>query len=284
MVGNGGHEAAGVVVALGEGVRSLQLGQRVGVSAISGCGECEYCQRGQYTWCNQRSFYGNMHAEQFVVAARACHVLPDDVEWGVGVLITGDGLGVPYHTSTKLPEHGIETVAVFGLGPIGLGGTLLHAYRGRRVIGIDLAPQRLALAKTIGASDTIDAGETDDVVAAVRALTAGKGADVCIEAAGRPETAKQCFGAVRTGGIVVFNGEQPSVTLSPSEDFIRRDVTAFGAWFYHFSEFPAMLALARSGLPVGWLITHRYPLEEADTAYREMSAGHTGKVVLEYAV
>jgi propanol-preferring alcohol dehydrogenase len=280
--GNGGHEAAGIVSELGPGVTSLRVGQRIGASAISGCGECEYCQRGQYTWCTDHAFYGNMHAERFVIPAHACHVLPDDVPWDAGVLISGDGLGVPYHTSTKLGNGEIDTVAVFGLGPIGLGNVLLETYLGRRVIGIDLKPERLALARTLGAVHTIDARETADAPEMVRAVTGAKGADVCIEAAGRPETARQCFQAVRTGGTVVFNGEQSSISLSPSEDFIRRDVTAFGAWYYHFGEFGDMLALYRSGLPVIRLITHRYPFTKAATAYREMAAGRTGKVLLEY--
>jgi len=223
-----------------------------------------------------------MHAERFVVAANACHPLPDDVPWEVGVLIAGDGFGVPYHTSTKLHDPGIQWVAIFGLGPIGLGNLILQAFMGRRVVGVDVSPERLALARERGAAATIHAGETADVVGAIRALTDGRGADVCIEAAGRPETAKQCFAAVRTAGTVVFNGEQPRVELSPSEDFIRRDITAVGAWYYHYGEFPAMLELYRRGLPVLDLVTHRFPLCRADEAYAAMARAVTGKVLLDY--
>ena len=94
--GNAGHEAVGRVTALGEGVTGLRLGQRVGASAIAGCGRCSYCQEGQYTWCPNSKFYGSMHAERFLAAAHACYPLPDDVSWKAGVLLTGDGLGVPY--------------------------------------------------------------------------------------------------------------------------------------------------------------------------------------------
>src|SRR5690606_3873823 len=111
-------------------------------------------------------------------------------------------------------------------------------------------------------------------------LTGGNGADVCIEAAGRPQTLKQCFAAVRTGGQVLINGEQPGVELSPSRDFIRRDITATGSWFYHFSEFPEMLGLYRQGLDVAKLITHRFQLSQADEAFRAFDAGLTGKVLL----
>lgn len=280
--GNSGHEAVGVVAQLGEGVTTLHVGQRVGVSAISGCGHCEACARGQYTWCSAWKFYGNMHAEQFVIAANACHPLPDDVGWDVGVLITGDGFGVPYHTSLKLRDPAIKTVAIFGAGPIGLGNLLMQRALGRTVIAVDMSPTRLELAAELGADHVVNAGTVGDVVAAIRALTGGKGADVCIEAAGRPETAKQCFAAVRTAGTVVFNGEQPALSLSPSEDFIRRDITALGSWYYHFGEYPAMLDLYRQGLPIGSLITHRFPLDQAAEAFRLMAAGLTGKVLLTY--
>ena len=93
--GNNGHEAAGRIIQRGDGVTGLAIGQRVGVSAIAGCGICAYCAKGQYTWCRTFRFYGRMHAERFVVAANACHALPDDVSWEAGVLLTGDGLGVP---------------------------------------------------------------------------------------------------------------------------------------------------------------------------------------------
>ena len=279
--GNMGHEAAGIVVELGEGVASLSVGQRVGVSAIAGCGSCAYCLKGQYTWCSNYRFYDNMHAEYFSIAALACHALPDDAPWGVGVLITGDGLGVPYHTSTKINRAYIQHIAVFGLGPIGLGNVLLQTYLGRQVIGIDRSLERLELARQLGAVATIAVEDNTDVPARVRELTGERGADVCIEAAGIPITAKQCFAAVRTAGTVVFNGEQPAVELSPSDDFIRRDITAVGSWFYHFSEHAAMLELFRNGLPVDSLITHRFPLEQVGEAFRAME-GKSGKVLLEY--
>ena len=280
--GNSGHEAVGIVVALGAEVEAPAVGQRVGVSAIAGCGHCDYCLKGQYTWCERLRFYGQMHAEYFVVAATACHLLPDDVSWDSGVLITGDGLGVPYHTSTKLCSDEIATIAVFGLGPVGLGNILLQSYLGRTVIGIDRSPERLNLATQMGATHVIAAEKDTDVSASVRGLTKERGADVCIEAAGVPATVRHCFNSVRKGGTVVFNGEQGALELSPSEDFIRRDITAFGSWFYHFCEYPAMLALLRQGLPVSSLITHRFSLEEAPEAYRAMAEGRSGKVLLQY--
>jgi len=280
--GNNGHEAAGIVAQLGEGVTAMKVGDRVGVSAIAGCNHCDYCKKGQYTWCDHFKFFGHMHAEYFKIEALACHKLPADVPWEVAVLITGDGLGVPYHTSTKLRSEEIQNVAVFGLGPIGLGEILVQKHLGRRLIGVDRSPERIALAKKLGAAETILVTEGLDVPAAIKALTGGKGADVCIEAAGVPATAHQCFASVRKGGTVVFNGEQPALPLSPSDDFIRRDITAVGSWFYHFNEYPAMLEAYRNGLPVASLVTHKLPLSRASEAFRLMGDGKTGKVLLEY--
>ena len=278
--GNGGHEAVGTVVKLGEGVSKLTVGQRVGVCAIAGCGNCAYCAKGQYTWCPRFRFYGNMHAERFLAAANACHPLPGDVSWEAGVLLTGDGLGVPYHTSTKIASPDIHTVAVFGVGPIGLGNVLMQAYLGRRVTAVDISAARLAMAKNLGAGNVVNAKEADPV-AQVRALTDGVGADACIEAAGRPETALACFAAVRTAGTVVFNGEQKALPISPSDHFIRRDITAIGSWFYHFSEFGQMLNLYRNGLRILDLISHRYTITQAAAAFEKFSSGQSAKVLLD---
>jgi len=277
--GNNGHEAVGTIVAVGPGVDRFSVGDRVGASAVAGCGECEHCREGRYIWCERRRFYGGMHADRFVAAALACYPLPDAVSWEAGALLTGDGIGVPYHTSRKIASSRIATVAVFGVGPIGLGNVMMQRHLGRRTIAVDLSPRRLEAACELGASETVHAGEVDPVEA-VRELTGGVGADVCIEAAGRPETALGCFVAVRTGGTVVFNGEQGPVGLSPSDHFIRREVTAVGSWFYFFSEIPAMIDLYLNGFPATDLISHRFPPHEAQDAYREFSAGNTAKAIL----
>ena len=127
-----------------------------------------------------------------------------------------------------------------------------------------------------------DPGRQGDPAERVRQLSEGVDADVCIEAAGRPETALACFDAVRTAGTVVFNGEQGALPLSPSDQFIRRDITAVGSWYYHFSEVDKILALYRNGLRVTDLISHCYPFEEAGVAYEMFASGQSSKVLLEY--
>ena len=276
---NTGHEAVGRVIGIGAGVESLSMGQRVGVSAVVGCGDCHECAQGRYTWCGRTRAVTNMHAEQFVIAAHACHKLPDDLPWRAGVLLTGDGMGVPYHTYLKIRSSRIETIAVIGLGPVGLGNVLLQAYIGRRVIGVDLVDYRLQLARRLGADVVIKAD--GDLIPRIHELTAGEGVDVVIMCAGAAEAVADAFLAVRRGGTVVFNGELSQEVLSPSRDFNRREIWAVGCWYYFFHEFHDMLSLYRAGLDFTRIITHEFALSDAAEAFDHFSRGQTGKALLQ---
>jgi len=280
--GNAGHEAVGTIVDVAADVMSVARGQRVGVGAVSGCGKCEYCAARRFTWCREVKFTWNMHAAFIAIPAMSCNVLPDDIGWETGVLISGDGFGVPYHSSKyfHVPEE--EAVAVIGLGPIGLGAVLMQSFLGRKVIGVDKAPDRIDHARRLGASEVILAEEGTDVVQELRALTRGLGPVVCIEAAGTPGTVATCFAAVRCGGTVVFNGETRAKVLSPSADFIRKDVSAVGTWYFQSCEFPEMVSLVRRGLKPEVLISHRFEASEAPTAFRMVSEGKTAKAVLRW--
>lgn len=222
-----------------------------------------------------------MHAEAFLTEPSACLALPPDVPDDVGVLITGDGLGVPYHTSRKIAGDDVKTIVIVGLGPVGLGNVLLQSYLGRKVIAVDLAPERRRLALDFGAIEALDPRERDPVEV-IRERVGRQGVDVAIEAAGKPVTARQCFRVVRTEGLVIFNGEIDIMELSPSEDFIRRDVRAVGSWYFQVREYPEMLKMYREGLTVQKLVTDRYPLKEAARAFEAFSRGTTGKVLLTY--
>jgi threonine dehydrogenase-like Zn-dependent dehydrogenase len=281
--GNLGHEAAGVVVAVGSDISHLTVGQRVGISAFSGCGRCDYCREGAFTWCSDRSFHRDMHAEYIAAPARCCTPLPDAISWEAGVLVSGDGLGVPYHSSKRFDVPDGEAVAVVGLGPIGLGAVLMQKHLGRRVIGVDISPERLAYARSLGAADVVLAAPDTDIPQALRDLTGGKGPAVCIEAAGLPETVQTCFAAVRKGGTVVFNGELKSEVLAPTRDFIRGDIAAVGIWYFHIKECAEMIELVQLGLDAEALISHRFHSDEADEAFRAMSGGETAKAILRWS-
>ena len=233
---NGGHEAVGTVVALGRDVTNLAPGQRVGVSAVAGCGDCAECERGRYTWCKAHTIYGKMHAEQFVIAANACHILPDDVPWEEAALLTGDGMGVPYHTFKRTQDAHIQTIAVIGLGPIGLGNVLLQSHSGRRVIGVDIVDYRIHLAKRLGADVVIKSD--DSLIKQIEDLTDGVGVDVAICAAGRAEAVADSFLAARKGGTVVFNGELDTGSAGTHSRFQQARYDGCGLLVLSFSRFP----------------------------------------------
>ena len=275
---NSGHEAVGTVLELGEGVTSLAPGQRVGVSAVAGCGDCAECDLGRFTWCKAHKSYGRMHAERFVISSVSCHPLPDDLRWEEAALLTGDGMGVPYHTSKKIDHADMQTVAVIGCGPIGLGNVLLQSYLGRRVIAVDIVDYRLRVAAQLGADVTIKSDDT--LIEQFMDLTDGVGVDVAIDCAGQRVSVANSFLAVRIGGTVVFNGESNEEMLAPSRDFNRRELWAVGCWYYFFHEIDEMIALWRKGLDVARLITHQFPLDDAPAAFELFNKGQTGKVLL----
>lgn len=277
--GNSGHEAVGTVIELGVGVAGLAPGQRVGVSAVVGCGDCAECARGRYTWCHAAKSHSRMHAEQFVIAARACSPLPDDLPWDAATLLTGDGMGVPWHTAKKIDRADIETIVVMGLGPIGLGNVLLQSHLGRRVIGVDIIDFRVDFARELGTDVSINAD--DQLIERLMDLTDGDGADVVIDCAGQRASVANSFRAVRRGGTVVFNGESSEELLAPSRDFIRREIWAVGCWYYFMSEVPEMFKLWRGGLDVTRMITHKFPLADAPAALERFDRGLTGKVLLQ---
>ena len=277
---NGGHEVAGVVVEA-NGTKHLKTGDRVGVHAVRGCGQCEWCAAGKYTYCDHKLPGGpGTHAELTTAPEHVCVKLPEDVPFDVGVLLSGDGLGVPYHVNTRLATRGGEVVCVIGLGPIGLGNVLVQAFVGAEVIAVDVNPYRMGLAKNLGAAHGVDASQADPFEA-VRDITHGALAHKCVEAVGHPDTLQLALRCVGKRGMVMACGEQGDVAVNVSHDLIRRDIALAGSWFYHFSEFGDMLQLYRRGLRVADLITHRFSLEDAQEAFDMFAAGKTGKAMLE---
>ena len=275
---NVGHEVVGVVVDAGAATR-VKAGDHVGVHAVWGCGACRWCDVGQYTYCPDLRHSGGAHAEFVSAPEHVCLRLPPDVPWDDGVLVTGDGMGVPYRVSQRLGTVGGEVVCVVGAGPVGLGNVIVQSFLGAEVIAVDVNPYRLELARACGGGHTVNSTEADPVEA-VQELTSGIGADKCIEAAGKPATFRVALGAVRKAGSVMVVGEQPSVELGPSRDLIHRDVTLMGSLYYHYADYPAMLRLYERGLDIGAMTTHTFPLSEAADAFGLFASGQAGKVIL----
>lgn len=275
---NGGHEAVGEVVEANH-CRRLRPGDRVGIHAIQGCGNCRWCRAGKYTFCSQKTLIPGTHAELVAVPEHVCLPLPEPIPDDAAVLLAGDGLGVPYHAAKYLGTVGGDMIVVLGCGPIGLGHVLVHNFYGAEIIALDPIHLRRELATELGADHTLNP-DTDDLLAGVKERTNGALATACIEAVGKPETVKLALQLVGNAGTVLVCGEQGEVPIHVGDELIRRDITLRGTWFYHYYEFDEMLDLYARGLWVEKLITDRFPLTEADTAFAKFASGQTGKVIL----
>jgi L-iditol 2-dehydrogenase len=264
-----GHEGGGVVEAVGAGVSRLKKGDGVVVSGLLYCGECEYCQRGQYGLCDHGRVLGIIgaqgeYAEYFVAPEKNCHLLPDKVTWPEAGLV--DTLAGPIHGFAKIQSVSGSSVAVFGPGPAGLFFCKLAKLRGAsRVYLIGTRDNRLAMGKKYGADLLLNVNRGDPVKA-IREDTGGRGADIVIEAAGSHEALNDGLNVLKKAGVLliygVFGGSLSPVDVMPIQLF---EFTVFGSCGL---DYPSAIELIGSGtVSVKELISHTFTLEELPEAF-----------------
>jgi 2-desacetyl-2-hydroxyethyl bacteriochlorophyllide A dehydrogenase len=273
---NTGHEFVGTVVA-NPNDHGPRVGDRIAANIITGCGECDYCRAGDRRFCDQQGYLRTGHAEYVAMPIACCMPLPDDISFDEGVLLGGDTLGVANHALTKAGLRTEETVSVVGCGPVGLGFVTLLGFLGVRTIAVEVTPYRRELAARAGA-EVIDPTATD-ALAAIRELTGGKGADLSIDASGADAGVNLALDAVRKEGRFIFAGAGRKATINPWSQFLEKEITAYGVWYFVDRDYEALLDLYRKGLRVAPLITHRFHLDDAPTAYDLFARGETGKVI-----
>lgn len=276
--GNSGHETMGVIEDP-NGSRRFKMGDRVGVSTLQGCGTCVWCAQGKPDFCAKVRVVGSTHSEYVASDERWLMPLSDDISDGEGVLIAGDGLGVPWGAAVRSGVKPGDITCALGCGPVGLGSIIVHRWFGARVIAVDLNPDRLKIARKMGAWRTIDASKVKDLAGGLLRLTDGLGPDVCIEACGKQPTLDAAIAATKPEGTVVQCGHGTQ-TMDPQRLICRRNLKVMGNWICHFSDWPDMVSAVRAGMPAADLITAYYPLEQAQEAYDRFMAGLEGKVVL----
>jgi L-iditol 2-dehydrogenase len=277
--GNPGHEMVGEVVDSGD-VASPRVGDRVAINIITGCGACTYCRNGDRRFCAQQGYLFNGHSEYVAVPAVNCMPMPDDLPFDQGVLIGGDTLGVGYHALAKICLHPRDTVAVVGCGPVGSGFVRLLTFYGVRTLVAEVSPYRREHALRIGAERVIDPS-TDDAEEAIREATGGRGVDLGVDASGTDPGVNLALNVTRAEGSFIFAGAGHNATINPWSQFLEKEVTAHGVWYFVDRDYYGLLDLYRQGLTVSELITHRYGLDDAPTAYDLFARGQTGKVIFE---
>jgi L-iditol 2-dehydrogenase len=207
-----GHELAGDVVALGEGVTRFAVGDRVVAANSAPCEECFCCRRGQQNLCEDLLFNNGAYAQYIRIPSRIVerntYLVPDHVSYPDAALV--EPLACVVRGLDETGPHAGDTVAVIGLGPIGLMFVRLAKLYGARVIAIGRRATQLERARSMGADELISTEIYERPAQAVRDLTKGRGTDIAIEAVGNPETWHWAVDMVRRGGAVNFFGGCPS--------------------------------------------------------------------------
>ncbi len=275
-----GHELAGEVVAVGEGVTNVKPGDRVVVETVMGDGACPYCNVKRYNICEhlydvRMKFVYHAYGEFLVGPSHKMYLLPDHVSFEEATLV--DTLSVCLHAQHLSGLTINDRVAIIGAGPIGLGQLMLAKASGADVMITDIVDSALDLAKDLGA-DIVVNSHRDDPAKIAMEWTDGRGADIVFECAGgpsMPQTLPQATRMVRRGGKVMMVGgfdegevsiplewqriQMSEIQLIPSASFSYRDIYA--------EQGEVVELIAKGKLPVGKLITHKFKLEEINEAF-----------------
>jgi S-(hydroxymethyl)mycothiol dehydrogenase len=298
-----GHEAAGVVEAVGDGVTDVAPGDFVVLNWRAVCGECRACRRGRPWYCfathnaTQKMTLADgtplspalgigAFADRTLVAAGQCtKVDPAARPEAVGLLGCGvmAGIGAAMYTG----EVGLgDSVAVFGCGGVGCAAIAGSKLAGAAVIiAVDLDPGKLALATEFGATHTVDAG-AGDPVEAIRGLTGGNGADVCIEAVGHPKVMEQAFGARDLAGTLVQVGvPTPDMRIDlPMIEFFGRGGALKPSWYgdcLPSRDFPMLVDLYVGGrLDLDRFVSETIGIDQVEDAFARMQRGEVLRSVV----
>ena len=271
-----GHEWAGDVAEVGEGVSWLRKGMRVRAGNSAPCLRCEMCGKGNYNLCENMMWLWGAYAEYVKVPARMVMLnmqeIPSHLSYEEAALT--EPLACVLHGIEEAQVKLGDTVAIIGAGPIGL----LHLLTARRmgagrVIISDLVDERLQVALQLGAEEIVNARK-EEPVEKVRQLTEGYGADVVIEAIGLPATWEQALRMVRKGGTVLeFGGCPPGTEISVRTELLHYgEVTLLGTFHATPAHFKKALSLIASGaIRVKPLVTRKMKLDEIRDAFEVLT-------------
>ena len=259
-----GHESAGVIKAVGADVSRDRIGERVAIEPGIPDGVCEQCRAGRYNLCPNVRFFGTppidgAFANYVTVPQQFAYTLPDSLSNEEGALI--EPLSVGLWACRKARLRGGDAVLITGAGPVGILAMKVALALGVATVTItDVAPQRLAVARRLGAARTINVAEQPLVEAGVQA-------DVLLECSGNQQALREGIRSLRPAGMAVVVGMNPGEELSVPMSFMQnREITVTGTFRYANTYADAIALVASGGIEVRSIITGRYPLEEAEQA------------------
>jgi 2-desacetyl-2-hydroxyethyl bacteriochlorophyllide A dehydrogenase len=268
-----GHEATGVVEAVGAGVDATQPGCRVLINPIMTCGGCDCCERGLGNLCRNAGLFGReldgSLAEHVVVPARNVHPLPRDLTLDAATLI--QPLATVRHAQQRAQVAPGDAVAVLGQGATGLLHTQLAKLAGASpVVAISRSAWKLDLARRMQADHIIEAAGQDTVGEVLR-VTGGRGADVVIDTVGNPELLDQAIAMLRPGGrLLLYGVSGRAVSDFATFPVYYKEITISGSRGLTAGDVEPSIRLVASGaISVEGLITARYPFDRATTAFED---------------
>jgi len=284
-----GHEASGVIAEVGEGVESWKPGDRVTFDSTTYCGACHYCLQGLVNLCDERQVIGvscedyrrhGAFAEKVSIPHLGVCSIPDEVSFEQAAL--AEPVSIALHGVNRLPIKGGETGVVVGTGMIGLFVVqALKAAGCSQVFAVDLAEDKLALAKELGADETFVPGK-DDVVSLVHEATEGRGADVSVEAVGVTDTVRLAVEVLRLGGSTCLVGNlSPDVTF-PLQWVVTRELSVYGSCASAGEYGEALRAVADGRIKVDPIISAVADLKDGASWFQRLHDNKDGllKVIL----
>ena len=283
-----GHEPCGIIAEVGKNVdeRSFCKGDRVIVYHYDGCHYCDQCRAGWVQMCDQGStVFGQTahggHAHYMKVPARSLIHLPSDISFSAGAAISC-GTGTAFAALERLNLSARDTLAVFGLGPVGQSAIQLASAMGVRSVAVDVSDDRVAQAKQFGATEALNSTKADAVDAIVQ-WTNGKGASVAIDCAGVAAARQAAVRCTSNWGRIAFVGVGGDVTLDAWSDLMVRQRTIVGHWtFSDVGMARCVRFVADHGIDVDRQFSDRWKLEDAAVAYQKFDKQTAGKAVFEF--
>ncbi len=305
-----GHEGAGTVIEVGEGVTRVKPGDRCILSFVSNCGHCRPCRTGNPQLCDTnmetgvKQFDGTVRlhdgdtdvhqmgklgvfAESIVIPQQACSLIPDEVPFSVAALIgccVTTGVGAVINSPAASPGM---TVAVLGCGGVGLsviqGARLFDS---SRIIAVDIFDHKLEFAYKFGATDVLNAREVD-AVEAIKEMTGG-GVDMAFDSFGSATTIAQAVKAVGKGGTAVLIGLAAVGETAPIDmvDMVRQQKTLVGSYYGSASPHETFGKLVnfylKGRLDIGSLITRSYAFEQINEGFAALASGEDGRGVIAF--
>lgn len=283
-----GHEFAGTVFKLGEGVERFEVGDRVVAANSAPCGECFFCKKGEENLCENLELLNGAYAQYItipkIITEKNTVKIPNDLPFKLAAF--AEPLANVCHGISRTPINKGDTVGVIGIGPIGLMFCRLAKLKGARVIAMGRNPLKLKLAKEFaGADEVIDLKKYDDPTEIILSMTEEKrGLDVAVECVGLPEMWEKMFKLVRRGGCVhLFGGCASGTSVNIDTRRLHYDEVNIVSVFHHTPKFfrEALELISTRKVDVEKLITKTMPLKYAKKAIEMHASGEAIKVLLE---